>query len=90
MVQTRPRAGAFVAAYGDLSDFDVADVVSEWIRSVIRLRRDLADRGIEPQRTWVADGAEGRDLEEIAWIEARRQELGTVHPPATSDMSDHS
>ncbi len=31
--------------------------------------------GIEPQATWVADGAEERDLEEIAWIEAYREVL---------------
>lgn len=69
------RVRTFVAAYGGLEDFDVVDAVSERIRSVIRLRRDLADRGIEPQRTWVADGAEERDLEEIAWIQAHRKEL---------------
>lgn len=71
VVPHRPaRVRTFVGAYGDLPAFDVVDAVSERIRSVIRLRRDLADRGIEPQRTWVEDGAEERDLEEIAWIQA--------------------
>lgn len=70
------RVRTFMEAYGDLPDVDVADAVVARIRSVIRLRRDLADRGIEPQRTWVADGAEERDLEEIAWIEAHRGDLG--------------
>lgn len=73
------RVRTFVEAYGGLPDFDVADVVVARIRSVIKLRRALADRGIEPQRTWVADGAEERDLEEIAWIEAQHGELGTSH-----------
>ena len=72
----RARVSTFVAAYGDLEPFDLVDTVTERIRAVIRLRRDLADRGIEPQRTWVADGAEERDLEEIAWIEAHRHALG--------------
>lgn len=69
------RVQAFVEAYGDLPPFDVVDVVTDRIRSVIRLRRQLADQGIEPQRTWVADGAEERDAEEIDWIEAHRGEL---------------
>lgn len=71
------RVRAFVQAYGDLPDFDVADAVVARIRSVMTLRRELADRGVEPQRTWVADGAEDRDLEEIAWIEAHREDLGS-------------
>jgi hypothetical protein len=65
----------FVGAYGELPAFDVVDVVTNRIRSVIRLRRQLADQGIEPQRTWVADGADERDAEEIEWIEAHRGEL---------------
>ena len=69
------RGRTFVAAYGDLPDFDVADSVVERIRSVITLVAQLAERGVEPQRTWVADGANDRDLEEIAWIEAHRPEL---------------
>ncbi len=69
------RVRTFVAAYGDLPDFDVVDAVTERIRSVMRLRRDLADRGIEPQRTWVADGADDRDVEEIRWMEEHRAVL---------------
>ena len=72
-----------MAAYGGLPEFDVVDVVdvvTERIRSVISLRRELAERGIEPQRTWVADGAEDRDLEEIAWIEDHREALSLLGP----------
>lgn len=69
------RVRTFLAAYGDLPDFDVVEAVTERIRSVMRLRRDLADRGIEPQRTWVADGADARDLEEIRWIEEHRADV---------------
>lgn len=69
------RVRTFLEAYGDLAPFDVADAVVERIRAVIDLRGELAARGVEPQRTWVADGAEERDLEEIAWIEAHRADL---------------
>lgn len=61
--------------YGGLPPFDVADAVIQRIRSMIALVAELAERGVEPQRTWVADGANERDLEEIAWIEAHRSEL---------------
>jgi Ser/Thr protein kinase RdoA (MazF antagonist) len=71
----RARVQTFIEAYGGLQDFDVVDVVTERIRSVMQLRRRLADLGVEPQRTWVADGAEERDAEEIDWIEAHREEL---------------
>jgi Phosphotransferase enzyme family len=71
----RARAQTFIKAYGALPVFDVVDVVTDRIRSVMRLRRGLADQGVEPQRTWVADGAEERDADEIDWIEAHREEL---------------
>jgi hypothetical protein len=64
-----------VDAYGQLPPFDVVDVVTERIRAVISLRRQLAEQGIEPQRTWVADGADDRDEEEIRWIVSHGDEL---------------
>ncbi len=70
------RVRTFVEAYGDLPDFDVVDAVVERMLAVIELMRDLAARGVEPQRTWVADGAAEADLEEIAWIEEHREMLG--------------
>ncbi|PKH41250.1 Phosphotransferase enzyme family protein [Nocardioides alpinus] len=85
----RARVQTFVEAYGGLAPFDVADVVVERIRSVIALMHDLAEQGIEPQRTWVADGADERDLEEIAWIEAHRDDLDVQSPPSR-DPSDHA
>ena len=71
------RVRTFIEAYGDLPAFDVVDAVTERIRAVVALMCDLAERGVEPQRTWVADGAAERDLEEIAWIEEHRDELAT-------------
>lgn len=82
---TVPNRGArvhnFIEAYGELPPFDVVDVVTQRIRAVINLRRQLADRGIEPQRTWVAEGAEVLDDEEIRWIESHRDEV-TFDPAA--------
>lgn len=75
MRSSRIGGRAFVAAYGELPDFDVVDAATERIRSMITHRREPADLGIEPQRTWVADGAEERDLDEIRWIAARREDL---------------
>lgn len=69
------RVRTFIEAYGGLPDFDVVDAVTDRIRTVTALMCDLADRGVEPQRTWVADGAAERDLEEIAWIEEHREQL---------------
>jgi hypothetical protein len=71
----RDRVGTFVDAYGQLPPFDVVDVVTERIRAVISLRRQLAEQGIEPQRTWVTDGADDRDEEEIRWIVSHGDEL---------------
>lgn len=70
------RVRTFVEAYSDLPDFDVVDAVVERMMAVVELMRDLAARGVEPQRTWVADGAVEADLEEIAWIEEHREMLG--------------
>lgn len=69
------RVRTFVEAYGDLPPFDVVDTVTDRIRSVTTLMCDLAARGIEPQSTWVADGAAERELEEIQWIEEHREML---------------
>jgi len=32
----------------------------------------LADQGVEPQRTWVAEGSLDEEIAEIAWIERNR------------------
>ncbi|GAA1931622.1 aminoglycoside phosphotransferase family protein [Nocardioides hwasunensis] len=66
------RVRTFVAAYGDLPEFDVVDAVTDRIRAVVSLQEEMAAQGIEPQATWVAEGSLERDHEEIAWIEAHR------------------
>lgn len=66
------RVRAFVAAYGDLPDFDVVAAVTSRIRDTMASVRSAAERGQEPQRTWVADGALEAEELEIRWIEEHR------------------
>jgi len=72
----RARVRTFIDSYGALPAFDVVQSVTRRIQATSDLCRGLAERGVEPQRTWVADGLLEREAEEIAWIEAHRDELG--------------
>ena len=69
----RHRVRVFLEAYGDLSAFDVADAVARRIRATRDLMASLANDGVEPQHTWVADGALEREDQEIRWIEENRR-----------------
>jgi hypothetical protein len=68
----RHRVRVFVEAYGDLPAFDVADAVSRRMRATRSLMASLAADGVEPQRTWVSDGALEREDDEIRWVEEHR------------------
>ncbi len=68
----RHRVRVFLEAYGDLPAFDVADEVTRRMRSTRDLMSKLAVEGVEPQRTWVADGALAREEAEIRWVEEHR------------------
>lgn len=71
--ERRARIDAFLDAYGMPADFDVAETVVRRIHDTIDHVRFLADRGQEPQRTWVAEGSlEREELAEIAWIDENR------------------
>jgi hypothetical protein len=65
----RHRVQVFLEAYGDLPAFDVADAVARRMQATRDLMASLAADGVEPQRTWVADGALEREDEEIRWVE---------------------
>jgi aminoglycoside phosphotransferase (APT) family kinase protein len=65
----RHRVQVFLEAYGDLPAFDVADAVARRMQATRDLMASLAAGGVEPQRTWVADGALEREDEEIRWVE---------------------
>jgi Ser/Thr protein kinase RdoA (MazF antagonist) len=69
----RARIDAFLDAYGMLADLDVADAVIRRRQATIEHVRSLADQGVEPQRTWVAEGSLEEEAAEINWIEANRQ-----------------
>jgi hypothetical protein len=71
----RHRVRVFLDAYGDLPAFDVVDAVTRRMRGTRELMRSLADHGVEPQRTWVADGALEREDAEIRWVEDHRDLL---------------
>jgi hypothetical protein len=52
----RARIHAFLDAYGMMASFDVAQAVINRRHETIEHVRFLADQGVEPQRTWVAEG----------------------------------
>lgn len=68
----RSRITAFLDAYGTdaLPSFDVADTVILRRHATIEHVRSLATRGVEPQRTWVANGSLDEEAAEVAWIAA--------------------
>lgn len=68
----RHRVRVFLEAYGDLPAFDVAEAVAGRMEAVSALMADLAARGVEPQRTWVAEGALAEREAEIDWVRDHR------------------
>ncbi len=68
----RARIDAFLDAYGMLADFDVADAVIRRRRATIEHVRFLAEQGVEPQKTWVAEGSLEEEAGEITWIDENR------------------
>jgi hypothetical protein len=68
----RERTRLFIEAYGDLPQFDVAEAVIRSIHYVTARMMELAEQGVEPQRTWVADGAGESEEAEVRWIETHR------------------
>ena len=71
------RVKAFLDAYGDLPGFDVAAAVTARMHATAGLLQSFAAAGREPQRTWVAEGALGRESAEIAWVYEHRDEFST-------------
>ncbi len=71
----RHRISIFLEAYGDLPTFDVVDAVTFRMEAMSELVSQLAQKGQEPQRTWVLDGALDRDREEIDWLRQHRELL---------------
>ena len=66
----RSRVAAFLDAYGPLPAFDVTETVASRAEATIALEQQLAAAGVEPQRTWVAEGSLDRQRAEVRWIRA--------------------
>ena len=68
----KARCAAFLDAYGALPEFDVVDAIAARVEATMGHERSLAAQGIEPQRTWVADGSQQAQAAEVRWIREHR------------------
>ena len=64
----RHRIQVFLDAYGDLPHIDVVAAVTARMQATVDLMVRLAEDGVEPQRSWVAEGALEAEELEIAWV----------------------
>jgi hypothetical protein len=71
----RSRIRGFVEAYGDLPDFDAPDLIASQIEATVRVMTSLAAQGVEPQRTWVANGDLAIETDDLRWIRDHRHLL---------------
>jgi Ser/Thr protein kinase RdoA (MazF antagonist) len=71
----RERLRSFLAAYGPTRPFDVVDAIIRRGQATIDLVLALAAQGIEPQRSWVADGVVDEEAAELRWVEDNRASL---------------
>lgn len=63
------RVRVFLDAYGGgLPDFDVAETVATRMEATMALELSLAETGVEPQRTWVAEGSQEWAAGEVRWV----------------------
>ena len=68
-VPDRPaRVRAFLDAYGGLPPFDVPAAIASRMEATMALELSLAEAGVEPQRTWVADGSQEEAAREVRWV----------------------
>jgi hypothetical protein len=75
--QRARRMAVFIEAYGgvDSSLQELIEAVIGQQVASIQIVRDLAARGIEPQRTWVADGYLATRRAQVDWSRAHRELL---------------
>lgn len=71
----KARIGAFLNAYGKLPTFDVVEAIAARAEATMGHERSFAERGIEPQRTWVAEGSLAAIAAEISWVREHRHLL---------------
>lgn len=68
----RERIDAFLAAYGALPEFDHVEAIARRIETTMAIERSFADAGVEPQRTWVAEGHLDEEAAEVRWVREHR------------------
>ncbi len=71
----RARVETFLDAYGPLPEFDIAEAIATRAEATMEHERSLAEQGIEPQRTWVAEGSLEAQALEVRWIRQHRHLL---------------
>jgi aminoglycoside phosphotransferase (APT) family kinase protein len=71
----RERIRRFLAAYGPTPPFDVVEAIIRRGQATIDLELALAAQGIEPQRSWVADGVVEEEAAELRWVADNRASL---------------
>lgn len=64
----RERVRVFLETYGGLPDFDVAETVAVRMEATMAIELSLAEAGVEPQRTWVAEGSQEWAAGEARWV----------------------
>lgn len=69
------RIRRFLAAYGPTPPFDVVDAIVRRGQATIDLELALAAQGVEPQRSWVADGVVDEEAAELQWVADNRGSL---------------
>jgi aminoglycoside phosphotransferase (APT) family kinase protein len=62
------RVRVFLDSYGDLPPFDVAETIAARMETTMALELSLAEAGVEPQRTWVAEGSQEWAAAEARWV----------------------
>lgn len=62
------RVRDFLETYGGLPSFDVAEAIAARMEVTMVMELALAEAGVEPQRTWVAQGSQERAAGEARWV----------------------
>jgi aminoglycoside phosphotransferase (APT) family kinase protein len=74
------RVRTFLDTYGGLPSFDVAESIATRMEETMAMELSLASAGVEPQRTWVAEGSQEWAAGEARWV----REHAALLQPGTS------
>ena len=70
------RVRVFLETYGGLPPFDVAEAIATRMEVTMAMELSLAEAGVEPQRTWVAEGSQEWAAGEARWVRENAHLLG--------------